>query len=198
MLPYIPGNSGTVGRYGFFKTSWFNSKCRAAFAKHTFPPFLNPGGNSIFNSQTMHFRIGDFHYYTLAMRLRAAVRVRVHVRLNSVCTGLNRCVPHLMASAADVSDWIPTPAPLNYNKSGRNAVFTSDNSILQRRDPESQIGGCVSYTAHPLPLGQVWQTGVLETTTKWSIGLVSGCVPSLLYHYIIWCVLVGTQPLNDN
>ena len=43
----------------------------------------------------------------------------------------------MSAVAADVSDWIPTPAPLNYNKSGVNAVFTSDNSILQRRDPES-------------------------------------------------------------
>ena len=95
-----------------------------------------------------------------------------------------RCLK--MSVAADVSDWIPTPAPLNYNKSGVNAVFTSDNSILQRRD--SEAGGCVSYTAHPLPLGQVWQTTVLETNT----GLVSGCVPSLLYHYIIWCVSRNT------
>ena len=93
-----------------------------------------------------------------------------------------------MSVAADVSDWIPTPAPLNYNKSGVNAVFTSDNSILQRRDPERKAFDCVSYTAHPLPLGQVWQTTVLETTTIWTYGLVSGCVPSLLYHYIIWCV----------
>ena len=95
--------------------------------------------------------------------------------------------------AADVSDWIPTPAPLNYNKRGVNAVFTSDNSILQRRDPESDPGGCVSYTARPLPLGrQVWQTTVLETITWWSNGLVSGCVLSLLYHYIIWCVSRNT------
>ena len=81
-----------------------------------------------------------------------------------------------MACAADISYWIPTPAPLNYNKSGENAVFTSDNSILQRRDPERDYGGCVSYTAHPLPLGQVWQITVLETTTKWDYcgGLVSG------------------------
>ena len=80
----------------------------------------------------------------------------------------------MSAVAADVSDWIPTPAPLNYNKSGVNAVFTSDNSILQRRDPERNPGGCVSYTAHPLPLGQVWQNTVLEaTTTGLGFGLVS-------------------------
>ena len=98
----------------------------------------------------------------------------------------------MSAVAADVSDWITTPAPLNHNKSGVNAVFTSDNSILQRRDPESAYSGCVSYTAHPLPLGQVWQTTVLETTTGWGGGLVSGCVPSVLYHYIIWCVSRNT------
>ena len=113
--------------------------------------------------------------------MRGSERLRIH---NEPCLK--------MSVAADVSDWIPTPAPLNYNKSGVNAVFTSDNSILQRRDPESD-GGCVSYTAHPLPLGQVWQTTVLETiTTVWGGGLVSGCVPSLLYHYIIWCVSRNT------
>ena len=98
-----------------------------------------------------------------------------------------------MSVAADVSDWIPTPAPLNYSKSGVNAVFTSDNSILQRRDPERRLEDCVSYTAHPLPLGQVWQTTVLETTPRRGYGgLVSGCVPSLLYLYIIWCVSRNT------
>ena len=88
--------------------------------------------------------------------MRGSERLRIH---NEPCLK--------MSVAADVSDWIPTPAPLNYNKSGVNAVFTSDNSILQRRDPESNYAGCVSYTAHPLPLGQVWQTTVLETTTRW-------------------------------
>ena len=116
------------------------------------------------------------------MRMRGSERLRIH---NEPCLK--------MSVAADVSDWIPTPAPLNYNKSGVNAVFTSDNSILQRRDPERNYGGCVSYTAHPLPLGQVWQTTVLETTTtRYYGGLVSGCVPSLLYHYIIWCVSRNT------
>ena len=107
--------------------------------------------------------------------MRGSERLRIH---NEPCLK--------MSVAADVSDWIPTPAPLNYNKSGVNAVFTIDNSILQRRHPEGDYGGCVSYTAHPLPLGQVWQTTVLETVTGLAYGLVSGCVPSLLYHYIIY------------
>ena len=116
------------------------------------------------------------------MRMRGSERIRVY---NEPCLKMS-------AVAADVSDWIPTPAPLNYNKSGVNAVFTSDNSILQRRDSENDYGGCVSYTAHLLPLGQVWQTTVLETTTGWGDGLVSGCVPSTKYHYIIWCVSRNT------
>ena len=121
----------------------------------------------------------------MSMRMRGSERLRIYYEPIFLCLKMS-------AVAADVSDWIPTPAPLNYNKSGENAVFTSDNSILQRRVPESQILGCVSYTAHPLPLGQVWQTTVLETTTVWGGGLVSGCVPSLLYHYILWCVSRNT------
>ena len=123
----------------------------------------------------------------MSMRMRGSERLRIY------CDQKIFLCLKMSAVAADVSDWIPTPAPLNYNKSGENAVFTSNNSILRRRDPERETGGCVSYTAHPLPLGQVWQTTVLETTTRWSsFGLVSGCVPSLLYHYIIWCVSRNT------
>ena len=121
----------------------------------------------------------------------ACAAVRDYVFTTSHAQNIFLC--HKMSVvAADVSDWIPTPAPLNYNKSGVNAVFTSDNSILQRRNPERERLGCVGYTAHPLPLGQVWQTTVLETSTRWINGLVSGCVPSLLYHYIIWCVSRNT------
>ena len=96
-----------------------------------------------------------------------------------------------MSVAADVSDWIVTPAPLNDKKSGKRAIFSTDNSIVQRRDPEICGNGCVSYTRGPLPPGQVWQVTVLETTSGWSPyigGLVSGCVLSLLYHHMIWCV----------
>ena len=93
-------------------------------------------------------------------------------------------LPHVsleMSVAADVSDWIAAPAPLNRNKCGRRAVFSSDNSIVQQRDPEKCGWDCVCYTVHPLPPGQVWQTTVLETNTELDVGLVSGCVPSLLY-----------------
>ena len=93
-----------------------------------------------------------------------------------------------MSVAADVSDWIVTPAPLNDTKSGKRAIFLTDNSIVQRRDPEFYDSGCVSYTRGLLPPGQVWQITVLETTRKWAMGLVSGCVLSLLYHHMIWCV----------
>ena len=93
-----------------------------------------------------------------------------------------------MSVAADVSDWIVTPAPLNDKKSGERAIFSTDNSIVQRRDPENTIDCCVSYTRGPLPPGQVWQVTVLETTRKHFYGLVSGCVLSLLYHHMIWCV----------
>ena len=94
-----------------------------------------------------------------------------------------------MSVAADVSDWIVTPAPLNDKKSGVRAIFSTDNSIVQRRDPENELWDCVSYTRGPLPPGQVWQVTVLETTTKYgAAGLVSGCVLSLLYHHKIWCV----------
>ena len=93
-------------------------------------------------------------------------------------------LPHVsleMSVAADVSDWIAAPAPLNINKCGVRAVFSSDNSVVQRREPENWSKDCVCYTDHPLPPGQVWQTTVIETTTWWRYGLVSGCVPSLLY-----------------
>ncbi|CAI8044655.1 hypothetical protein GBAR_LOCUS24754, partial [Geodia barretti] len=82
-----------------------------------------------------------------------------------------------MSVAADVSDWIATPAPFSGNKCGKNAVLSSDNSIVQRRPyPDVDVGDCVCYTVHPLPPGQVWQTTVLETTTGWRDGLgAAGC-----------------------
>ena len=92
-------------------------------------------------------------------------------------------LPHVsleMSVAADVSDWIAAPAPLNINKCGVRAVFSSD-SVVQRGEPENRSSDCVCYTVHPLPPGQVWQTTVLETTTGLGFGLVSRCVPSLLY-----------------
>ena len=104
-----------------------------------------------------------------------------------------------MSVTADVSDWIVTPALLNDKKSGERAIFSTDNSIVQRRDSENHRLDCVSYTWGPLPLGQVWQVTVLETTMEWNgyAGLVSGCVLSLLYHHI-YCVLVRYKTSEDS
>ena len=80
-----------------------------------------------------------------------------------------------------VNDWIATPAPLNTDKHGENARFSGDNSVVERWPPDTHYGGgCVCYTSHPLPVGQVWQTTVLNTTSEWSGGLVSGGVVSFL------------------
>ena len=76
---------------------------------------------------------------------------------------------------ADVSDWIATPETLSNRKCGYKAVFAfnTHNSVVYRRDPEERDGGCICRTSHPLPVGQVWQTTVLETSGKGANGLVS-------------------------
>ena len=73
-----------------------------------------------------------------------------------------------------LSDWVPGPFVLNTKKCGERAKFSGDNSVVERERPEEYRGGCVTYTANPLPLGQVWQTTILSTTRKWDYGLVSG------------------------
>ena len=89
----------------------------------------------------------------------------------------------------DVSDWIPTAATLNDRKCGENARFSGDNSIVERRDPKRNDRDCVCYTSLPLPVGQVWQTTVLDTiitTRGW--GLVSGYVPCLQCHMLCYYI----------
>ena len=76
----------------------------------------------------------------------------------------------------NVSDWLVTPAPLNTEKHGGRAIFSGDNSVVERRRPDDYQWDCVCYTSHRLPLGQVWQITLLNTTSRWSGGLVSGCV----------------------
>ena len=76
----------------------------------------------------------------------------------------------------NVSDWLVTPAPLNTEKYGGRAIFSGDNSIVERREPDDYYDGCVCYSSHRLPLGQVWQITLLNTTRGWGGGLVSGCV----------------------
>ena len=74
-----------------------------------------------------------------------------------------------------LSDWVPGPFVLNTKKCGVRAKFSGDNSVVERQFDESGFD-CVTYTANPLPLGQVWQTTILGTTRKWDKygGLVSG------------------------
>ena len=84
----------------------------------------------------------------------------------------------------DVSDWLCTPAPFNIQKHGESAIFSGDNSVIERRKPEYNRYGCVCYTSHPLAPGQVWEIRILNTISRWGTwygGLVSGCVLYLLY-----------------
>ena len=82
-----------------------------------------------------------------------------------------------------VSDWLRTPALFNLKKHGLSAIFSGDNSVVERREHEIYPGNCVCYTSHPLPPGQVWEITMLNTTSReWYGGLVSGCVLYLLYH----------------
>ena len=93
----------------------------------------------------------------------------------------------------DVSDWLRTPAPFNLKKHGKRAIFSGDNSVVERREPEDSYGDCVCYTSHPLPPGQVWEITILNTNSRWGYnGQVSGCVLYLLYH-LFMSVLVHYQ-----
>ena len=91
-----------------------------------------------------------------------------------------------------VSDWLRTPAPFNLKKHGPRAIFSSDNSVAERREPDEYGSGCVCYTSQPLPQGQVWEITILNTTSGLLWGLVSGCVLYLLYH-LFMSVLVHYQ-----
>ena len=77
-------------------------------------------------------------------------------------------------------DWLRASAPFNTKKHGRRAIFSGDNSVVERWQPEVYDEGCVCYTSRPLPPGQVWETTILSTTSRWMVGLVSGCVLCLL------------------
>ena len=77
----------------------------------------------------------------------------------------------------DVSDWLRTPDPFNLKKLGKRAIFSGDNSVVERREPEKYVSDeTVCYTSQPLPPGQVWEITILNTTSVWYGGLVSGCV----------------------
>ena len=86
----------------------------------------------------------------------------------------------------DISDWLRTPAPFNLKKHGPRAIFSGDNSVVERRKPDGYNRDCVCYTSHPLPPGQVWEITIFNTTSReWTYGLVSGYVLYLLYHLLM-------------
>ena len=99
----------------------------------------------------------------------------------------------------DVSDWLRTPAPFNLKKHGPRAIFSGDNSVVERREPEKYGNESVCYTSHPLPPGQVWDITILNTTSSgwtydgWNLGLVSGCVLYYLLYHLFMSVLVHYQ-----
>ena len=93
----------------------------------------------------------------------------------------------------DVSDWLRTPATFSLKKHGPTAIFSGDNSVVERREPDKYVGESVCCTSQPLPPGQVWEITILNTTSRWTYdGLVSGCVLYLLYH-LFMSVLVHYQ-----
>ena len=96
----------------------------------------------------------------------------------------------------DVSDWLRTPAPFNLKKHGKRAIFSSDNSVVERREPREYSGGCVCYNSRPLPPGQVWEITILNTTSAWGYygGLVSGCGTISPISPIHECI--STLPIN--
>ena len=77
---------------------------------------------------------------------------------------------------SSVASWSTRPAPFSTRKHGGNVEFSVDNTVAERVQPERYFGDAVVYTADTLPLGQVWQTTILDTTTPWTYGIVSGCV----------------------
>ena len=77
---------------------------------------------------------------------------------------------------SSVASWSTRPAPFSTRKHGTRVEFSIDNTVAERVQPE-EYHDAVAYTADTLPLGQVWQTTILGTTTGWGGGgLVSGCV----------------------
>ena len=78
---------------------------------------------------------------------------------------------------SSVASWSTRPAPFSTRKHGIYVKFSVDNTVAERVGVYSN--GAVVYTSVPVPLGQVWQTTILGTSTGYSrglSGLVSGCV----------------------
>ena len=91
-------------------------------------------------------------------------------------------------AANSVSDWFATPAPFDTEKHGVRAIFSGDNSVVERRRPDDDPRGCLCYTSQQLQLGKVWQTTVLNTTSSWRGGLVSSPFLLLDTFTVMQCV----------
>ena len=75
---------------------------------------------------------------------------------------------------SSVASWSTRPAPFSTRKHGTDVKFSVDNTVVER---VRGYNGAIVYTEDPVPLGQVWQTTILSTSTAgWGGGLVSGCV----------------------
>ena len=78
---------------------------------------------------------------------------------------------------SSVASWSTRPAPFSTRKHGTRVEFSVDNTVAERERVKGYGNGAIVYTSDPVPLGRVWQTTILgTTTTRWSGGLVSGCV----------------------
>ena len=86
----------------------------------------------------------------------------------------------------DVYEWIGRHAPFSKKKSGARAVFSEDNTLVQRRRHKNDWGGCVCYTLDPLPLERVWQITIHKAKITWGaigIGMVRKFQSMIHQHF---------------
>ena len=92
---------------------------------------------------------------------------------------------------SDINGLFATPVPFNTEKRGENAILSGDGSVVERLEPEDCRDGGVAYTESPLPLGQVWQTTVLNTTERHGgLGLVR--LVDLVFRFIAYIFEVAS------
>ena len=76
---------------------------------------------------------------------------------------------------SSVASWAAKPAPFSTSKGSTRVKLSGDSSVVERVEPKLYWCGALVYTKDRLPLGRVWQTTILSTTTEWNGGLVNGC-----------------------
>ena len=108
----------------------------------------------------------------------------------------------------DVSDWLRMPAPFNLKKHGPRAIFSGDNSVVERlkllilclQDKcgrlqySTPLVGIYCYYTITQNYGCIY----IISFTGCVYGLVSGCVLYLLYHVCISPIYecISTLPIN--